>query len=179
MHRLARFAFPLSLALSAPALSHIVFDKDEGAAGGYYAGILRVSHGCDGSPTRSIRVEIPAAVISIRPQPKAGWIVKIEKVPLKEPVAGEGGSKITERVTAISWTGELPADQFDQFGVMMKLPANAGPLYFPTRQICASGQANWTNIPPSPEKWHDVPTPAPMITVKGKDEHDRHAGHGM
>ena len=37
---------------------------------------------------------------------------------------------IAQRVSAITWAGRLPADQFDQFGVMMKLPATSGALYF-------------------------------------------------
>lgn len=174
MHRLARFALPLGLALSAPALSHIVFDKDEGTANGYYTGVLRVSHGCGNSPTRSIRIEIPAALVTVKPQPKAGWTVAIEKEPLKQPVAGEGGNKIAERVAAIVWTGDLPADQFEQFGIMMKLPATAGPLYFPTIQTCASGATKWVNIPASPDKWHDISDPAPMLVVKGAEAHDMH-----
>ena len=176
--QLLKYALPLGLALSAPALSHIVFDTDQGTADGYYAGVLRVSHGCGQSPTRSIRVEMPASVISAKPQPKAGWTIKVEKEALKEPVAGEGGRKITERVVAISWTGSLPTDQFEQFGIMMKLPANAGPLYFPTRQICETGETLWSNIPESPAKWHDVENPAPMLIVKPAAAHDMHAGHG-
>ena len=175
--RLLKYALAAGCVLSAPALSHIVFDRDEGAADGYYAGALRVSHGCGASPTRSIRVEIPEAIISARPQPKAGWTVTIEKEPLKQPMTGEGGRKITERVKAISWTGNLPNDQFEQFGIMMKLPAKAGPLYFPTTQTCETGRNDWTAIPASPETWHDVENPAPMLIVKGTTTPDAHAGH--
>lgn len=40
-----------ALAASAPAWGHIVFAEPEGQAGAYYAGFLRVSHGCGNSAT--------------------------------------------------------------------------------------------------------------------------------
>jgi periplasmic copper chaperone A len=170
-----RSLLPL-LALSAPAAAHIVFAEPQAAAGGYYAGFLRVSHGCGASPTTAVRVEIPAGIVSARPQPKPGWTLSIEREPLPKPITAEGGATITERVRSVTWTGTLPADQFDQFGLMLKLPDAAGPLYFPTRQTCASGSNAWTAIPVSPEAWHATPNPAPMLTVRAP-EPAAHAHH--
>lgn len=164
-----------SLALTGAAASgHIVFAEPEAQAGSYYAGFLRVSHGCGESPTRSIRVEIPESVISARPQPKPGWTLAIEHQPLRKPITGEGGRLITERVSAITWTGELPSDQFDQFGVMMKLPPDAGPLYFRTVQRCAQGSNDWINIPAAPAAWHMTAMPAPMLVLRASAAHDMH-----
>jgi uncharacterized protein YcnI len=163
-----------ALAASAPAWGHIVFAEPEGQAGGYYAGFLRVSHGCGASATVSLRVEIPEAVLTVRPQPKPGWKLVIEHTPLAKPVPGEGGETIRERVSAVTWTGELPADQFDQFGLMMKLPDKPGALYFPAVQTCAEGRNAWTAIPADPAKWHEVDTPAPILTVTPMP-----AGHAM
>ncbi|OJV32330.1 MAG: nuclear export factor GLE1 [Sphingomonas sp. 67-36] len=157
--------------LSSAADAHIVFAEPEAPAGGYHAGFLRVTHGCGDSPTRSIRVEIPESVVSARPQPKPGWTLAIERQPLKTPVKGEGGALITERVSAITWTGDLPADQFDQFGVMMKLPATAGALYFRTVQRCATGSNDWVNIPASSAAWHRTAMPAPMLLLRAAPAH--------
>lgn len=174
--RIASTLAALSAALiGAAADAHIVFAEPEAQAGGYYAGFLRVSHGCGASPTRSIRVEIPEGVVSARPQPKPGWTLAIEHQPLKVPIKGEGGALITERVSAITWTGELPGDQFDQFGVMMKLPAATGPLYFRTVQRCAVGSNDWVNIPASPAEWHMTQMPAPMLVLRAPPmSHDMH-----
>lgn len=164
-----------ALAASAPAWGHIVFAEPEGQAGAYYAGFLRVSHGCGNSATVSLRVEIPETVLTVRPQPKPGWKLAIERKPLARPVPGEGGAMIRERVSAVIWTGELPADQFDQFGLMMKLPDAPGPLYFPAVQTCAEGRNEWTAIPADPAKWHEAETPAPILTVKpAQAEHAMH-----
>ena len=172
-------SFPLALAAlvwPAGAMAHIVFAEPRAEAGSYHAGFLRVSHGCGDSPTVALRVEIPAGVLTARPQPKPGWMVAIETAPLPRPVAGEGGRPIATRVVAVTWSGLLPIDQFDQFGLMLKLPAEAGPLYFPTVQRCRSGETRWTEIPPEPARWHDLEHPAPMLVLTAPDAAAHH-GH--
>ena len=169
--------FAASLAVVAPAAAlraHAVFDRAEAQAGGYYTGFLRIGHGCGMSPTTSVRVAIPDTVLSARPQPKPGWTLTIETAPLPAPVPAEGGGVQTERVTAITWTGLLPIDQFDQFGLSLKLPDAAGPLNFPTIQRCTAGENAWTQIAvpggPCPAR------PAPMIMLSAGGE-EMHAGH--
>lgn len=175
-----RFARPIlaafALLLPAAAGAHIVFADPQAVAGSYYAGFLRVGHGCGPADTVSIRVEIPAGIVSARPQPKAGWTLTVEHAPLATPIKSEGGAVISERVAAITWTGRLPADQFDEFGIMMKLPDTAGPLYFPTVQRCTSGSNDWVNLPPSPEAWHATKSPAPMLVLTPAEAH--HMMHG-
>ncbi len=162
-----RFAGGLTaLALAATAAgAHIVFAEPRAAPGSYYVGFLRVSHGCDGSPTVSLRVEIPAAVASARPQPKPGWTLTIEKAPLAAPVPSEGSVAISERVTAVTWTGRLDSDQFDQFGIMLKLPDATAKLFFPAVQRCVVGSNEWTMIPAAGQPLHSVKSPAPMLDV--------------
>lgn len=163
-----------ALALPAAAGAHVVFDQPQASAGGYYTGFLRVTHGCGDSPTVSVRVEVPAGVISARPQPKPGWTLSVERAPLAAPIKGEGGATITTRVTAVTWTGRLPADEFDQFGLSLKLPDAAGALYFPTTQRCEIGVNAWTAIPPSAERWHATPSPAPMLMLGAKESMAHH-----
>jgi uncharacterized protein YcnI len=158
----------LAALLPAAAGAHVVFDQPQATAGGYYTGFLRVTHGCGDSPTVSVRVDIPVGIVSARPQPKPGWTLTIERAPLATPIKGEGGTAITTRVTAITWTGKLPPDEFDQFGLSLKLPDAAGPLYFPTTQRCEKGVNAWTAIPASPEQWHATPSPAPMLMLGAK-----------
>ena len=154
-----------ALALTGGASAHIVLAEDTADAGAYYAGFFRIGHGCDGQATASVRIEIPAGVLTARPQPKPGWTVTVETAPLPEPVKGEGGHEIAERVAAITWAGTLPADQFDQFGVLMKLLDAAGPLYFPTVQSCGEAEIRWTDIPAPGQAWHEAPHPAPVLTL--------------
>lgn len=150
-------------------IAHVVFSDQQAQAGGYYTGFLRVGHGCGDSPTVALRVSIPEGVISAKPQPKPGWTLQIDKVPLAKPITSEGGAQVTERVSAITWLGKLPVDQFDQFGLSLKLPGIAGPLYFPTVQRCEKGENAWITIPPSPEQWHRESRPAPMLMLQPEE----------
>ena len=165
MLRTLLLASAFALAAISSASAHIVFDQPQAAPDSYYAGFLRVSHGCGTSPTRSIRVEIPDGIDIARPQPKPGWRLSVEHARLAAPIRTEGGFEMIERVVAITWTGELPADQFDQFGIMMRLPDREGPLYFRVTQTCVSGEQRWVDIPPEGAPWHSVPHPAPVILL--------------
>lgn len=149
---------------AAPAHAHIAFAEPSAKAGSSYVGVLRVTHGCAGSATVSIHVVIPEGVTVARPQPKAGWALAIDKAPLAEPI-GNKGSEPRERVNAITWTGRLDADQFDDFGIMLKLPDMPGVLYFPTIQRCEIGSNEWTTIPAVGQAWHSVKNPVPMLNV--------------
>ena len=171
-------AIAAALVLSAAASAHIVLADPEAEAGSYYAGAFRVGHGCDGKATTSVEIEIPDGILTARPRPKPGWTIAVKTAPLAEPVAAEGGRQITERTVSIAWSGELSPDQFDEFEILMKLPAGEGPIYFPVVQTCGGDAVAWTDIPAAGQAWHDVPHPAPVLTLIAPAGHDGHAGHG-
>lgn len=164
MQRPAFFALAALALAPASASAHIALAETTAPAGGYYAGFFRVSHGCGASPTVSLRVSIPDGVLVARPQPKPGWTVAVETAPLARPAVNEGVA-LKERVSAVVWKGRLPADQFDQFGLMVRLPDRDGPLYFPTVQTCEAGQNRWTDIPAPGAAWTSVAHPAPVVTL--------------
>ncbi len=160
----------LGLVAAGRADAHITLSQAQAPSGGYYTAYFRVSHGCEGSATTALRVEIPQAIIGAKPQPKPGWTLRIEHAPLAAPVAGEGGRKLTQRVSAVTWTGgPLPDEQWDEFGLSAKLPATTGPLYFPSVQTCERGQVRWTDIAPPGQAPHSVPHPAPMVVLQSAD----------
>jgi len=161
--------------IAAPAGAHVVLNPGQAAPGAYYAGAFRVSHGCSGSPTVALKVTIPAGVVTAKPRPKEGWTLTIEREPLAQPVTGEGGQTIRERVKAVTWRGRLPDDEFDEFGLMLKLPDAAGPLYFPAVQTCETGETRWVEIP-APGAARPA-TPAPVLEVTpAAGGHDPMAG---
>ena len=155
--------------LAQSAAAHVAFAPATAEAGTTYVGALRVSHGCDGSATVKLRVEIPATLMGAKPQLKPGWTVTVERTPLAQPITGDNGKTITDRVSAITWTGRLPDEDFDDFTVLLKLPKDAGPLYLPAVQTCDSGSIAWTDIPKAGQAWHDVPHPAPVLTLQPAD----------
>ena len=147
-----KFLAILALALPAAAAAHVVLSPDTSPAGAYYAGVLRVGHGCDGAATTELQVTIPATVKDAKAQPKPGWTVTIDR---------DGG-----RVTGFRWQGNLPVDQFDEFGVMLVLdPKVSGVMYLPVVQRCGTTEKRWTQIPAPGAAWGSVPSPAPMLQV--------------
>ena len=149
---LAALLAPLPAAAPSLALAHVVAAPGEAKAGSYSAIAFRVGHACAaGDATLSLRVEIPDGVASARPQPKPGWTLDIEK-------AGD-------RATAITWTGRLPDDQFDDFAVLMKLPAQAGSLTFPVIQTCEKGESQWIEIADPQRPDEKLTRPAPTVRL--------------
>jgi uncharacterized protein YcnI len=153
-----------ALAWGGGAQAHVSLTPPSAPAGAYQVLRFGVGHGCDGKATTGLRIEIPAGVTVARPQPKPGWSLRIERG------QDQGG------VGAISWSGELPAQEFDEFLMLVKLPANAGPLAFPATQACGAETVRWTDAaaPGGPRPEHPAPslvlTPA-ASSPEGGHEH--------
>ena len=147
-----------ALALSAgPAAAHIVLSQKTFEAGTNFAAFFKVEHGCDGSPTLSLRIDIPGDVVVLELPPTEGWTTNTERV---------GG-----KIKAVSWRGRLEGGQADQFGVLLKLPARTGAIYFPTVQRCAKGEMRWTEIPVGIQTAKDLKRPAPAVELTAAVEH--------
>jgi uncharacterized protein YcnI len=148
-----RSFFPAALVLltAAPALAHVSAEPRQAPAGAYQVIAFRLGHGCGKAATTALRIELPAALASARPQPKPGWTLKIER---------DGDQPI-----AIVWTGNLPGDQFDEFALLTKLPDQAGPLYFPAIQTCGADEAQWNQIPDPGDAPGALDHPAPSLLV--------------
>jgi len=145
----------LALTLAIPAgaaQAHISADPREAPAGGYQAVRFRVGHGChDTAATTAVRIEMPAGLKAARPQPKPGWALAIER-------------DATGTVTAVTWQGRLPADEFDEFAVYLRAPDAPGVLYFPTMQTCGSEAEQWTEIS-APGAAARLSHPAPSLRL--------------
>ena len=141
-----------------PAAAHVVAVPGEAKAGSFSAIAFRVGHACAaGDATLSLRVEIPDTVASARPQPKPGWTLTIDKSDEADPAK--------RHATAITWNGRLPDDQFDDFPVLMKLPAQTGALTFPVVQTCEKGESQWTEIPDPQRPDEKLTRPAPVVRL--------------
>ncbi len=62
--------------------AHPSFQVREATVGAPYKGVVSIPHGCDGSATVKVRVQIPEGVIGVKPMPKAGWAVSTVRRPL-------------------------------------------------------------------------------------------------
>ena len=171
----SRSAFITSLAVAAlaaaPACAHITLEGREATIGSSYKAVFVVPHGCAGSATTKIRVQIPEGVIGVKPMPKPGWNVEA----IKGKYASEydfHGAKLSEGVKEVVWSGgKLPDDFYDEFVISTFLTGTLKPdtmLYFPTVQECEQGVSRWIDIPADPAHAHDSKWPAPGVKLNPK-----------
>jgi hypothetical protein len=149
----------------APALAHVTVDPAQARAGGYAKLQFRVSHGCDGAATTRVRIELPTGTVVARAQPKPGWTVQVERVPLAQPMDACHGKQLGEAVRALVWSGgPLPDEQFDEFALLLRLPDHPGTtLHFPVLQDCEKGALRWTERSGADDA--EASGPAPALTL--------------
>src|SRR3546814_518055 len=115
------------------AYGHVTLEQGEAAIGSTYKAVLRVPHGCEGSPTLKVRIQLPEGVLGVKPMPKAGWTLETVKGDYASSYS-LWGEPVTSGVKEITWTGKLLDEHYDEF-VFRGYLADALPpntvLYFP------------------------------------------------
>ncbi|TAG28252.1 MAG: DUF1775 domain-containing protein [Burkholderiales bacterium] len=177
------------------AFSHVTLEQQQIETGSTYKAVLRVGHGCDGLPTTSLRVQIPAGFQGAKPMPKAGWTLQTKTEKLTTPYDSHG-KQVTEDVTEITWTAlpsaALPDSQYDEFTLRGRAAMPAGAAWFKVTQLCQDGSKTgsnpWTEIPPQGTSTRGLKYPAALLNVvapaaaptgtpAAKPASDPHAGH--
>jgi len=166
------------LGLSSLAQAHVVLSEPKAIAGSYYKATLRVGHGCNGSSTTGLVVQVPAGFQGAKPQPKAGWGIATRKAKLAKPYNSHGKT-VTDDVVELRWTtsskeAALPDDQFDEFAFMGRLPDQAGALWVKILQTCENGQNDWSEIPATGTSTRGMKSPAALLEVQPSPTHEHH-----
>ena len=161
----------VAMLFASPACAHISLENRQAAIGASYKAVFAVPHGCAGSPTVKIRVQIPEGVIAVKPMPKAGW--NVEAISGKYATEYDyHGSKLSEGVKEVVWSGgKLPDHHYEEFVVSTFLTPGLKPnstLYFPLVQECEQGVSRWIDIPKDGEGGHGSKTPAPGVKLMPK-----------
>ncbi|NBZ89482.1 YcnI family copper-binding membrane protein [Stagnihabitans tardus] len=152
------------------AFAHATLEQGETPQGAAYKGVMRIGHGCSGEATLKVRIQIPEGVISVKPMPKAGWTLETVTGPYEKEY-DYYGTKLTEGVKEIIWTGELPDAYYDEFtfrGTVSEAIAVGSMVYFPTIQECANGAERWIEIPAEGQDPDALEGPAPGVKVTEK-----------
>ena len=137
------------------AAAHIDPTPAKALAGRTTAVAFTVEHGCDGAPTRSLSIRLPAGITSAKPVSKTGWTIVVKR----------GGPQ--RSVREVTWKGNLPDSRHGRFAIRLGMPetpnAPGNTLYFPAVQRCTRGVIRWISIPQKgqPEPEH----PAPGVTL--------------
>lgn len=156
---------------TATASAHITLETGQAAVPSTYKAVFRVPHGCAGSPTVKIRVQIPEGVIAVKPMPKPGWALSTVKGRYDRAYEYYG-TPATEGVKEVVWSGgPLPDEWYDEFVLRAYLTDSLKAdttLYFPVVQECEVGTDRWIDIPAAGKGADDYETPAPGVKLLPK-----------
>jgi uncharacterized protein YcnI len=154
------------LALSAPlaASAHVEVEPTSTAAGSYSLLTFSLGHGCDGSATTGITIDIPDSITSVTPTVNPGWDV----TPLTD---GQ-----------VSYTADTPLSDGlrTTFVLSLQIPADAAvgdTLAFPTLQSCEIGETDWSEAVVNGEAEPAHPAPSLVVSEStGETGHDHDHG---
>jgi len=173
-------AAALTFACAPAAHAHVSLEKSEAKVGAGYKAVFKVPHGCEGSATTEVKIDIPEGVIAVKPMPKPGWTIELVRKPYAQSYAFYHGAKLSEGVREVIWRGgPLPNDYFDEFVLSTFIARELKPdtnLVFPVTQTCEKGALAWKEVPAPGQNPHDLDFPAPQLKLIASS-HD-HAGHG-
>jgi uncharacterized protein YcnI len=160
-------AAALAVGAAGAAQAHATLETTEAPVGSTYKAVLRVPHGCEGEATLKVRVQVPEGFIAVKPMPKAGWT--LETVTDKYAQSYDyHGTPMTEGVTEIVWTGELPDAFYDEFVFRGMLADSLEPgtnFYIPVVQECANGAERWIEVPAAGQDPDSLESPAPGLKL--------------
>jgi len=159
------------LVLAAPlaATAHVTVTPDQtAAAGGHGVLTFAFSHGCEGSPTTALRIDIPDGIASVSPTVEPGWSIDVARD------ADDG------LVSSVTYTADTPVESGLRaalaLGVTYAGDTGGRFLAFPTVQICEGGTVEWTEIAAEGEDADALESPAPVVAVAAAA--DAEHGHG-
>jgi uncharacterized protein YcnI len=152
------------------AMAHVTLEQASAPVNDMYKAVLRVGHGCDGSPTTGLRVQLPPGFQGAKPMPKPGWTVTTRSEKLAKPYETHG-RLVTEEVVEIQWNANqrdawLADAHYDEFIVRGRLPNTAGAIWFKVLQTCEKGQLDWSQIPSAGSDTQGLKTPAARLEVE-------------
>jgi len=160
-----------ALGVAGTASAHVSIAEGEVTAGAYTLLTFGVPHGCEGSPTTEVRIQMPEAIPQVTPTVDAQWDVTKVMEPLATPIDGGHGQQLTERVAEVVYTARapLPEGYRQAFVLSLQIPADAsGTLSFPTIQSCEVGETAWIEQPT--DDGVEPEHPAPSVDVVAADD---------
>lgn len=176
--KIAMLASVLALAATGGVSAHVTLERGEAPVGSGYKAVFNVPHGCKGQATNEVIVDIPEGVIAVKPMPKAGWKLSLEKGPYARSYGFYHGDTKSEGVKRVTWSGgELSDEHFDQFVlssfIAAELPSD-GTLVFPVTQKCSNGELRWQQVAAPGQDPHSLEYPAPVLQLVAGSGHDHH-----
>ncbi|MDJ1113057.1 DUF1775 domain-containing protein [Microbacterium dauci] len=162
-----------ALAIGVPmaASAHVHAHADGAAAGATSRVELSFSHGCDGSPTTALVIDVPEGADNVTPVLDGAWTISRE--------VGDDGIP-----TQITYTAVTPVDDAVAASVALDVLFGADTggteVAFPVTQLCETGETAWVELAEEGQDPHDLEAPAPTVAVAEADAApaDEHGEHG-
>lgn len=164
-------ALVLALAVAAPAAAHVTLTPSTTRAGALAVLQFAIGHGCDGSATTAVTIRVPEPITAVTATRHPRWAVEQEVVAIDPPVVDADGTRLTERVSAVTFRADrpLPEGQRDVLELALVLPEADTVLAFPTIQTCEEGETAWTEVPAGGQDPEQLDRPAPTLVVTAAD----------
>lgn len=161
----------LAVALPLAASAHVHVTPEEAAADGSTRLDFSFSHGCDGSPTTALVIDVPEGAQGATPVVDGAWNITTE--------VGDAGVPTTVTYTAVTPVADAYAASVG-LNVIFPGSAEGETFAFPVTQVCETGEAAWIEIAEDGQDPHDLDYPAPLVTVGAAADAaaDEHSGHG-
>jgi periplasmic copper chaperone A len=163
----------ICLLASSPVGAHVLLDQaGKAVVGGNYKAVFVVPHGCAGSDTIRLRVQIPEGVIVTKTELKTGWSVDETKGKYAAEYDYQG-AKVAEGVKEVAWSGsKVPDKTRAEFVIDTFLTEGLKPdtsLFFPVVQECEQSTSRWIEIPSDGALHsHELKRPAPGVKLLPK-----------
>lgn len=114
------------------------------------------SHGCDGSPTSAIVIDIPDAVATTTPVAQGGWAIERELGDAEQP-------------TRVTFTPDDPIESGIQASVALVVAFSEDAAHtdvaFPVTQECLGGSTAWVETADEGQDPESLDAPAPVVAV--------------
>ncbi|MFS0868000.1 DUF1775 domain-containing protein [Microbacterium sp. 179-B 1A2 NHS] len=153
----------LALAVPMAASAHVHATADGATAGSTSRVEFSFSHGCDGSPTTALVVDLPDTVETATPVVDGVWTVERELADNGLP-------------TSVTYTAVTPIEDGLAASVAMDVvfgsEAADTEVAFPVTQECASGETAWVEVPEEGQDPHELEAPAPTVAVAAASASD-------
>lgn len=162
---------------ASPASAHVSVNPSTTAAGAHAVLELSVPHGCDGSPTTEVTIQLPDEINAVTPTRNPLWEVEKQVVQLDPPVTDAHGNELTERVASVTYRADVPLPEGyrDVFELSVQIPDTEGAtLVFPTVQKCEESEAAWIEVAGDGQSEDDLERPAPAFAITAAESGGHH-----
>lgn len=164
----AGIAGSLALAIVLPASAHVGLSPSTTSAGSYSLLTFSFGHGCEGSGTTQLAIQIPEGIEVVRPAINALWTIETVTGPVASPEAGTPEAEHAPISEVVFTANEpVPDGYYASVQIQVQLPdGSAGDvLAFPVIQTCETGETAWIQIAEEGQSEDDLDSPAPTLTL--------------